>query len=150
MEQFRVDGVKELDNKVKKIGKLPQKVVTKSAKKAMTIAYKAAKKGEWIDQSGEMRKGMLLVGESTKTKGKKVYRVVFDRAKNDIFQKKNKDGKITGYYPASQEHGFTARNGRYIPGYHFMEQGLTENAGEIKLIIIGTMIKEIDKEIEKG
>ena len=54
-------------------------------------------------------------------KGKKVYRVVFDRAYNDVFQKKNSDGKVTGYYPISQEYGFLHATARYIPGYRFIQ-----------------------------
>ena len=87
----------------------------------MNIALKSARKNAPQGDTGELKGGMKLIGEKSRTKGKKVYQVVFDRSKNNVFQKKNKDGKVTGYYPASQEYGFFAKNGRYISGYHFMK-----------------------------
>lgn len=144
---FKVDGVKEIEKKLKKIGKVPQKYVTKASKSGMNIALKGAKNGDWLDQTGEMRRGMKLVGEKSKTKGKKVYRVVFDRSKNDIFQKTSKSGKIA-YYPASQNYGFYTKNGRYIPGFHFMEKGITENGPAITKKIISIMEKELNKELK--
>jgi len=90
---------------------------------------------------------MKLVGEKSRNKGKKVYQVVFDRTKNNIFQKKNAQGKVVGYYPASLEYGFFARNGRYIPGFHFMEKAMTENKSNIENKIVSEMSKNIDKVI---
>ena len=68
---------------------------------------------------------------------------------NDVFQKPNKDGKVTGYYPISQEYGFFARNGRYIPGYRFISDSLTDNVGSIEKTIVSEMKKKIDQEIAK-
>ena len=144
MANFKIEGMKELQKSIKKLGQVPQKCVTPAAKKGMNIALKSAKKNAPED-TGELKAGMKLIGEKSRTKGKKVYQVVFDRSKNDIFQKKNKEGKVTGYYPASQEYGFFARNGRYIPGFHFMKRSMEDNRGAITKKIVNEMSKNIDK-----
>lgn len=143
--KFKIEGMKELQRAIKRLGDVPQKAVTPAAKKGMRIALNAAKQNAPVD-TGELKSGLKMVGERSRAKGKKVYQVVFDRAKNDVFQKKNEKGEIIGYYPASQEYGFFARNGRYIPGYHFLEKSLTGNARKIEKTIVDEMLKRIEKE----
>ena len=145
---FKVEGMKELEKSLKNLGKVPQKHVTASAKKGMNISLKDSRANAPYD-TGMLKKGIVLKGERSRSKGKKVYRVVFDRAYNDVFQKKNKDGKITGYYPVSQEYGFFAKNGRYIPGYRFISDSLTDNVSKIEKTIVTEMKKKIDVEIAK-
>ncbi len=149
MVNFKIEGMKELKRSLKRLGKVPQKHVTSSAKKGMNIALKNAKANAPYD-TGALKKGIILVGEKAKAKGKKVYRIVFDRAMNDVFQKRNKEGKVTGYYPVSQEYGFFARDGRYIPGFRFIRDSLTDNVSKIEKTIVGEMKKKIDAEIAKG
>ena len=146
---FRIEGMKQLEKSLKKLGKVPQKHVTASSKKGMNIVLKDAKANAPYD-TGMLKKGIKLVGERSRTKAKKVYRVVFDRAMNDVFQKKNTEGKITGYYPVSQEYGFFAKNGRYIPGYRFISDSLTDNVSKIEKTIVGEMKKRIDAEIARA
>lgn len=147
--KFKVEGMDELERSLKKLGKVPQKHVTASAKKGMNISLKDSRANAPYD-TGMLKKGIVLKGERSRTKAKKVYRVVFDRAYNDVFQKKNKDGKITGYYPVSQEYGFFAKNGRYIPGYRFISDSLTDNVSKIEKTIVTEMKKKIDVEIAKA
>jgi len=147
--KFKIEGMKELQKSIKKLGKVPQKCVTPAARKGMNIALKQSKKDAPYF-TGALQKGIKLVGERSKSKGKKVYRVVFDRAMNDVFQKPNKEGKITGYYPISQEYGFFAKNGRYIPGFRFIRDSLTDNTSRIEKTIVSEMKKKIDAEIAKG
>lgn len=147
MPRFKIEGMKELQKSIKKLGKVPQKCVTPAARKGMNIAFKSAKQKAPVE-TGELKQGLKLVGEKAKVKGKKVYQVVMDKDKNDIFQKKDSSGKVIGYYPASQEYGFFARNGRYIPGYHFLRKSLEENAGAIERKIVDEMGKQIDKALE--
>mgnify|MGYP000035040270 FL=1 len=147
--KLKVEGMKELQKSMKKLGKVPQKHVTASAKKGMNIVLKQAKANAPVD-TGELRSGIILIGERSRTKGKKVYRLVFDREKNDIFQKKNKKGKVTGYYPVSQEYGYFTKNGRYIPGFYFIHNALNENTQKVAQTIVDTMKKKIDDEIRKA
>lgn len=147
--KFKIEGMKELQKSLTKIGKVPQKHVTSSARKGMSIILRDAKANAPYD-TGNLKKGIILSGERAKTKGKKVFRVVFDSSKNDVFQKKNADGKVTGYYPVSQEYGFFAKNGRYIPGFRFIHDSLTDNAQKSSKIMVDTMKKKIDQEIAKA
>jgi len=147
--KFKIEGMRELERSLKKLGKVPQKHVTSSSRKAMNIVLKESRATAPVD-TGALKKGMKLKGERTRTKGKKVYQVVFDPAMNDVFQKKNKDGKVTGYYPVSQEYGFFAKNGRYIPGYRFIHDSLAENTRKVEKTIVSEMQKKIDAEIAKA
>jgi hypothetical protein len=132
----------KLRQMLNRLEKLPQKVVTKSAKKGATIALKSAKAKAPVDV-GMLKRGLVLRGERNK-KGKKVYQVTFNKNFNDVFQKKSKKGKIS-YYPASQEYGWTMQDGKYIPGYNYLKDSLTENKTKIQETIIEQMSKEIDK-----
>lgn len=144
---FKIEGMKELERSFKKLGKLPQKHVTASSKKGMTIVRNEARaKAPYL--TGDLEKGIILVPEQTK-KSKKVYRVVFDSKMNDVFQKPNKEGKITGYYPISQEYGYFAKNGRYIPGFAFTRGALENKAPQVEKTIVSTMKTKIDAEIAK-
>lgn len=147
--KFKVEGMKELEKSLKKLGQVPQKHVTSSARKGMNISLKDSKANAPYD-TGQLMKGIVMKGERSRVKGKKVYRVVFDRNMNDVFQKKDKSGKVVAYYPVSQEYGFFARDGRYIPGYRFVSDSLTDNVGKIEKTIVTEMKKKIDAEITKA
>ena len=147
--KFGVEGIDKLNRDLKKLGKIPQTHVTSSAKKGMNIAIKQAKSTAPVD-SGDLKRGIKLSGEKARYKGKKVYRIIFDSAMNDTFQKKNAEGKVTGYYPISQEYGFFSRDGRYIPGYRFISDSLTENVNAIEKKIVDEMKGKIDQEIRKA
>lgn len=147
--KFKLEGMPKLQKDLETLGKVPQKHVTASAKKGMNIAHKQAKADAPYDL-GNLKRGILMKGERSRTKGKKVYRIVFDRAMNHIFQKPNKEGKITGYYPVSQEYGFFTRNGRYIPGFRFITNSLNDNARSIEKTIVSEMQKKVDAEITKA
>lgn len=149
MFKFKVEGMAKLQKDLKKLGDVPQKHVTASARKGMNIALKDSKANAPY-LTGALKKGIVMKGEKAKNKGKKVYRVVFDRAMNDVFQKPNKEGKITGYYPISQEYGFFARNGKYIPGFRFVRDSLVNNTAKIQKKIVSEMQKKIDAEIAKA
>lgn len=146
---FKVEGMDKLLNDLEKIGQVPQKHVTASARKGMNIALRDSKANAPYD-TGMLKKGIVMKGERARAKGKKVYRIVFDRNMNDVFQKPNKEGKVTGYYPISQEYGFFAKNGRYIPGYRFIHDSLIDNTSKIEKTIVSEMQKRIDIEIMKA
>lgn len=141
--QFEIEGMKELEKTIKQLGKLPQRCVTKAAKKGATIALKAAKaKAPYL--TGALEEGIILKGEKSKVKGKKVYQVTMNPAMNDIFVKYTKDGKRY-YYPASQEYGFLTKNGGYVPGVHFLRDSIVDNKAQIERTIVEVLAKEIDK-----
>lgn len=154
---FRVEGMDELEKSLKRLGKVPQKHVTASSRKAMNIVLKQSRASAPYE-TGALKKGIKMVGERSRQKGKKVYRIVFDRNMNHIFQKpvKNvgesghKGARKTAYYPHSQEYGFFARDGKYIPGYRFIGDSFNENVRNIEKTIVSEMKKRIDAEIVKA
>ena len=155
---FRVEGMDELEKSLKRLGKVPQKHVTSASRKGMNIVLKQAKGNAPVGDTGNLKKGIKMVGERSRQKGKKVYRIVFDRNMNHIFQKpvKNpgesghKGARKVAYYPFSQEYGFFARDGKYIPGYRFIHSALADNTSAIEKTIVGEMKKKIDAEIAKA
>ena len=140
---FKVEGMRKLQKSLKRLGEVPQKHVTAAAKKGMSIVLRQSKANAPYD-TGALKKGIILAGEKAREKAKKVYRIVFDRAMNEIFQKKNKEGKVVAYYPVSQEYGYFAKNGRYIPGFRFIRGSFEENAQKMASTIVDTMKKKID------
>ena len=155
--KFKVEGMKELEKSLKKLGKVPQKHVTSSSRKAMNIVLKQSRATAPYE-TGALSRGMKLKGEKSKVKAKKVYQVVFDDKYNHIFQKpvKNpgesghKGARKVAYYPFSQEYGFFARDGKYIPGYRFIGDSFIENTRNIEKTIVSEMKKKIDAEIAKA
>jgi len=140
---FKIEGMKELERTIRELGKLPQKCVTPAARKGASIALKSARaKAPW--DTGELSNGIILKGEKLRKRGKKVYQVVIDPAKNDIFVKYTKDGKRY-YYPASQEYGFITRDGGYVPGYHYLRDALVDNKRLIERTVVDELAKRIDK-----
>jgi len=153
---FKIEGMKELEKALKKLGDVPQKHVTSSARKGMNIVLKSARVNAPVD-TGMLKKGMKLKGERSRYKGKKVYQVIFDPKMNDVFQKPIKDpgskggkGNKMGYYPISQEYGYFAGEGNYIPGYRFVHNSLVENTAKVEKTIVSEMKKKIDAEIASG
>ena len=141
--KFKIEGMEELEKTIRKLGKLPQKCVTKAAKKGAQIALKAAKqKAPFL--TGALEEGIILKGEKTRRKGKKVYQVTMNPAMNDVFVKTTKDGKRY-YYPASQEYGFLTKNGGYVPGFHYLRDSLVDNKERIEKTVVDVLAKEIDK-----
>ena len=146
---FKIEGMDKLKRDLEKLGNVPQKHVTAAARKGMNIVLRDAKANAPYD-TGMLKSGIISVGEKSDVKGKKVYRLVYDRKLNDVFQKKNKAGKVTGYYPISQEYGWFAKNGRYIPGYRFIHGAFAEKSEEMGKTIVDTMKQKIDQEIAKA
>lgn len=141
--KYEIEGMKELEKTIRKLGKLPQKCVTKAAKKGAQIALKAAKqKAPFL--TGALEEGIILKGEKTRRKGKKVYQVTMNPAMNDVFVKTTKDGKRY-YYPASQEYGFITKDGGYVPGFHYLRDSLVDNKERIEKTVVDVLAKEIDK-----
>lgn len=145
-----IEGLDELRRKLDTLEKLPQRVVTKAARKGANILKKSTKM-DAPEDSGLMKRAIVIKPEKTKTKGKKMMQITFDRAFNGDGQnglvKVGKNGK-RAYYPSSQEYGFRTRNGGYIPGYHFMKESAVSNNDQVERVMIETLSTEIDKLLE--
>ncbi len=146
---FKIEGMDKLFKGFEQLGDVPQKHVTSAVKKSMNPILKSARaKTPYL--TGDLEKGIILKGEKAVKRGKKVYRIVFDPAMNHIFQKPNADGKITGYYPVSQEYGFFAKDGKYIPGLAFVSDTFRSSVGSFEKDVIKTMQEKIDNELRKA
>lgn len=141
--KFEVEGLKELEKTIRKLGKLPQKCVTPAAKKGAQIALKSAKANAPF-LTGALEEGIVLKGEKLRKRGKKVYQVTMNPAMNDVFVKTTKDGKRY-YYPASMEYGFITRDGGYSPGFHYLRDALVDNKTAIERTVVDELAKQIDK-----
>lgn len=150
---FDMVGWDECIKKIERLGKVPKKHVTAAVKKSMNPILKAARAGAPKD-SGDLRKGIILVGERNRPRAKKVYRIVFDRKYNQTFQKPDKSGKVTGYYPVSMEYGFFDKKGVHhsssaTTGW---ESGFIHDVFDgqkVEAVIIATMKTKLDQEIAK-
>jgi HK97 gp10 family phage protein len=141
-------GFDDLMRDFERLGKVPQSAATRAAQAGGRIALKAAKALAPVD-TGELRDGIILKGEKNRVRGKKVYDVMMDPAKNDIFVKTTKDGKRY-YYPASQEYGYLTVDGQYIPGYGFLRRAVDDNAEQIEKKILEVAGREVDKALRKS
>ncbi len=146
---FKITGMNDLKHSLNKLGTVPQRHVTASAKKGMDIVLKDAKANAPYD-TGALKQGTVLKPERSSKKGKKVYRVVFDDKMNDTFQKKNAEGKVVAYYPVSQEYGYFTKNGRYVPGFRFIHNSMDKNAKAMAQKMVDAMKKKVDAEIRKA
>jgi len=142
-----IKGMQELQRTFERLGKVPQTVATKSARAGGTIAQKAASHNAPEDE-GDLKRGIVLVRERTRIRGKAVYQVTIDPAMNDKFVKISKAGKRS-YYPASMEYGFMTVDGQYIPGYRYMRRAVDENKRSIEKKMLETTGKEVDKALRK-
>ena len=145
---FKIEGMEELQKSLTRLGKTPQKHVNSAAMRGMELILKDAKASAPYD-TGDLKNGIIKVPERNHSKSKKMYRIVFDRAMNDKFQKTNTEGEVTGYYPVSQEYGFFTKNGRFIPGYHFIHQSMEDKAPAAARLMVSVMKKKIDTQIAK-
>ena len=136
-------GMRELQNTIRELGRLPQKCVTKAARKGARIALADAKMNAPVD-TGNLKRSIKLVPEKNRVRGKKVFQVSFDRSFNDVFVKISAEGKRS-YYPASQEYGYFAVNGRFIPGFHYLRNSIDNNEQTIEKKMVEVLADEIDK-----
>ncbi|MCL2225648.1 MAG: hypothetical protein FWB96_11840 [Defluviitaleaceae bacterium] len=143
---IEVVGINELSRSFARVGKVPQKYVSAASRKALGIPLKKARQTAPVDE-GNLKRGLKMQGERSRHRGKKVFRIVFNKSMNDIFQTRNADGKIVGYYPVSQEYGFFARDGSFVPGYAFTRKALENSSGQIERVITTEMKSRIDKEL---
>lgn len=145
-----IEGLDQLVAQLRRLEKVPKSVTTKAAREGVKIPLKDAKASA-PELSGSLRNGIIKILEkSPRGKAKSVYRIVFDRALNPIFQKPIENPgmyggkKPTGYYPVSQEYGFQTANG-YEPGKYFVREALAKNQADSEKKMIKRLGKEIDK-----
>ena len=150
-------AVRKTLNEVKDV---PQKAVNKAAGKGANLTRRAIRRNTPV-YTGDMEKGIVRSRERSRYKGKKVYDLMFDPAKNAIFQKpipapgtkhpgERQSKWKHAYYPASMEFGFLTRSKgggySYWPGYHFMRDAAEGVSTEVQKTMIEHFCTELDKE----
>lgn len=138
--------------------------LAQAVKKGAKVVQKAIQAQAPVD-AGDLRAGLILIKEKTRTRGKAVYQVVPAREKNAIFQKPIQNPVRSkspyAYYPASQEYGyFTRRPGGgmtyvrsdgseatmdKVPGKHYMRTGADVASEAAKNLIAKTLLDDITK-----
>lgn len=143
----QIGGMMELEKLFERLSQVPQGIATRASRKGATIALRSARRNAPED-TGELKRGLVLKRERSREKGRSVYQVTMDRAKNAHFVKMSKNGK-RAYYPASQEYGFLTVDGGYIPGYRYLRRAADENEAAIEKAILDETRKEVDKALRK-
>ena len=152
---FDLRGLEKMVKMLDKAGQSPQKAVTKAASKGITPVRKAIRGLVPVGATGNLKKAIIRKAEKSRSRGKKVYEVTFDKAYNNVLQRPIKNPGAAGgksdkaYYPASQEYGFLTRSKgggvSYVPGRYFMRRGAEQAQPQATEIIMDTMGKELDK-----
>lgn len=147
--------LKELRRAVAALGDVPTRCVTSAAGKAATLVKRNIRQGDIPEYTGSLRRGIVRTRkEKSRTRGKAVYRIDFDPAYNDVFQRPVKNPGAAGstqtgnghaYYPYSMEFGFITRDGGYFPGFHFMRDGAEGSRGAAE----ARMVKSLNENLEK-
>lgn len=142
-----LEGFGELEATFRELGRVPQTAATRAAQAGARIVLRAAKANAPEDE-GNLKRGLIMKREKSRSRGKAVYDVMPSPHFNDIFVKISKNGKRS-YYPASQEYGFLTVDGGYVPGYRYMRRAADEKRREVERKILETTRKEVDKALRK-
>lgn len=156
---FDTRELKAFQLTIQRMGGIPAKVATKAAGKGATVVRREVRSRIPVGETGELKRGIKRKGERSRIKGKKVYDLMFDPAKNSIFQKPVKHPGEAGststkgghaYYPASMQYGFLTRSKggglRYVAGKNFMGTGTEAAAAPASQAVIDTAVKELQNE----
>lgn len=138
-------GFVELQQLIEQVGKVPQKVATKAANQGAKIVLAETKANAPV-YDGWLKASLKTIGEKTRTQGKKVYEVTFDRAYNSKLVKISDEGKRS-YYPVSQEYGWKYKHGGYHVGLQYMKNSARDVGTIAENKIIEVAKKELDKVI---
>jgi hypothetical protein len=91
-------------------------------------------------ETGMLANAIVLKEEKSRTPYKTSFRVTL---RSDPAFVKMVNGKRY-FYPASQEYGWTLRNGEQVPGKHYMKYGGDLTSEEVKQMIVDEFDKVID------
>jgi hypothetical protein len=135
-----IEGDKELLQAFERLANINKSALPRASKKAADLILRRAKIMVPV-KTGALRRGLIIKKEKSNSPTKCVYIVTFE--KSPYFFKKTKSGKQS-FYPASQEFGFRARNGRRVPGKLFLTRAADFSAKQAESIIEHEAGKAID------
>lgn len=113
---IRVEGLEQLQSQFERLGKIPKKYLTKSAKAGMADVERQAKANAPEGKTGNLKKSIKKKMETPNKRRKAVYRLQHNPAMADLFIKPS-SGAYGGtppsaYYPTSVEFGFKTKKGK--------------------------------------
>lgn len=158
-----------------RLGKLPKVALNRSVKAGIQIAFSEIK-SKVPARTGALKKGLKIVKEKPKSRGKASSQITFNRKMNDIFQKKSQwqsaregnpsphvqnakmgekqGGKKNAYYPSSVEYGYEhfyyGNHLGYRTGKYFMRDGLFSKQNAIRNEMGLTLAKDLQTRWLKG
>ena len=146
--EFNEADMRELDRALDKLQTGSYRVAAKAAA-APAGALLAAVRAAAPVKTGTLRSALVLHLERSRQKGKQVYDVVPTARANAVLQKQvlhpNKGHRKVAYYPASQEYGFSTKNGKRVPGKHYMGGTLAAGSEAYRKQILAEIEKNIDE-----
>lgn len=150
--RFSIEGLNELRAQFKRVGKLPRRVLTNSAKEGMKAPLADAKAGMPVGETGLLKKGLKRVLETPNKRKKAIYRMVWNPKYIDFYLK-DSSGAYGGktpkaYYPHSIEYGFKTKYG-YQPGHYVVRDAIEKNEEASMNKIKRILAKGIEDELRK-
>lgn len=143
-----IEGLTELDRQFDRIGKMPKKYLTRSAKAGMKGPLADARANAPVGETGILKKSIKQTRETPNKRNKAVYRLAYSAKYNDHFQKKT-TGVYGGetpytYYPNSVEFGHKTKKGR-VAGQYAMNWAVHKNEESSLKIVVNELNKAIDE-----
>jgi hypothetical protein len=161
-EMAHIDGMTELKAQIRRIGKVPKRIISGAARAGMKSPLKEARATAPVNKrnsptKGTLKKSIKSVMEK-KTKRMK-YKTVYDMQFNPQFATIFKGKKIFrpglygapeprdyGYYPLSQEFGFHTKHG-YKKGRYFIAKAIEKHQRDSLQKIVDSMNDGITRQI---
>ncbi len=150
---IRVEGLEELQRQFNRIGKMPKKYLTKSAKAGMADPERQAKADAPKGKTGNLKKSIKKKMETPNKRNKAVYRLRYNPTMTPLFLKPS-SGAYGGkppvaYYPASVEYGFKTKSGK-VAGQFNMAKAIQQHQESSLKKIVDSLNQSIDDLIRGG
>lgn len=147
---IEIQGLAELQSQFEKLGKMPKKYLTKSAKAGMIAPERDAKAsapvGKRTTTKGTLKKSIKKKMETPNKRNKAVYRLRYDPKYTPIFQKPTTGvyGGETPYafYPNSVEFGFKTKKGR-VQGQYNMKKAMERHTKDSLQKVVNSLNESI-------
>lgn len=145
---IKVEGLEQLQSQFEKIGKMPKKYLTKSAKVGSDAPLKDARSSAPVGETGLLKKGLHRKMETPNKRNKAVYRIRWNPKYTEQYLKPTTgiyDGKTPfAYYPHSVEYGFKSKHGR-VQGQYFVTKAIERNQADSLQKIVDSLNDSIDQ-----
>jgi hypothetical protein len=142
-----VQGLEQLQSQFERIGKMPKKYLTKSAKAGMADPERQAKANAPVGKTGNLKKSIKKKMETPNKRKKAVYRLRYNPDMTPLFLKPS-SGAYGGrppsaYYPASVEYGFKTKTGK-VAGQFNMTKAIQMHQQSSLQKVINSLNQSID------